>query len=178
MDYGIVPHLLRKELIGNKLAKTGIYKKVGRRYVEIGEFDPEYIDHVPNGVTMTVKRPGMQSTRYNVDPDIVPLLAASLYCEDQISNAIYRAGELRPYNRSITPEQRVAFDNFLATMPEDDSNRFMMTVGSARDAAEAGTQALVVEAEKLLANESIKNAYEHFLLLCKLSAQKDPAKPA
>lgn len=153
--------------------KTGIYKRVGRRYVEIGEYDPEYTEHVPNGVTMTVKRPGMQSTRYNVDPDIVPLLAASVYCEDQISQAIYRAGELRPHRQDITPAQRKAFDRFLATMPDDDSNRFMMTVGSAREAAEAGTQALIKEAEKLLANESIKDAYEHFLLLCKLSASKD-----
>lgn len=153
--------------------KTGIYKRVGRRYVEIGEYDPEYTEHVPNGVTMTVKRPGMQSTRYNVDPDIVPLLAASVYCEDQISQAIYRAGELRPHRQDITLVQRKAFDRFLATMPDNDSNRFMMTVGSAREAAEAGTQALIKEAEKLLANESIKDAYEHFLLLCKLSASKD-----
>jgi len=158
--------------------KTNIYKKVGRKYVEIGEFDPEYLDYVPNGVTMTVKRPGMQSTRYNVDPDLVPLLAASLYCEDEISSAIYRAGELRPYNCLVTSEQRAAFDAFLATMPDNDSNRFLLTLGSAREAAEAGTRALVDEAEKLLANESIKAAYEHFLLLCKLCAQKDPVKPA
>ena len=160
------------------MRSTGIYKKVGRRYVEIGEYEPEVTDYIPNGVTVTVKRPGMQSTRYNVDPDIVPLLAAAVYCEDQISQAIYRAGELRPHNRSITLAQREAFDRFLETMPEEDSNRFMMTVGSAREAAEAGTKALVAEAEKLLANESIKAAYEHFLLLCKLSAQNDPAEPA
>jgi hypothetical protein len=29
------------------------------------------------------------------------------------------------------------------------------------------------EAQKLLANESIKAAYEHFLLLCKLSASSE-----
>ena len=148
---------------------TKIFKKVGRRYVEIGEYDNEALDYIPNGVMMIVKRPGMTSKRYHVDPDIVPLLAASAYCEDAISQAIYRAGELRPFNRSITPEQRAAFDRFLATMPEDDSNRFMMTVGSAREAAEAGTQALIQEAQKLLANDSIRAAYEHFLLLCKLS---------
>lgn len=156
---------------------TGIYKKVGRRYVEIGEYDPERMDYVPNGVTMTVKRPGMQSTRHNVDPDILPLLAAAIYCEDEISSAIYRAGELRPFNREVSPEQRAAFDAFLATMPDNDSNRFLLTMGSAREAAEAGTQALVVEAEKLLANESIRAAYEHFLLLCKLSVADHATKP-
>lgn len=157
--------------------KTGIYKKVGRRYVEIGEFDSEYIDHVPNGVTMIVKRPGSQSTRHHVDPDLVPLLAASVYCEDAISAAIYRAGELRPHNRNITLEQRAAFDAFLETMPEDDCNRFMLTMGSAREAAEAGTRALVQEAKGLMANESIKQAYEHFMLLCKLSVAENATKP-
>ena len=156
---------------------TGIYKKVGRRYVEIGEYDQEMIDYVPNGTTMIVKRPGMTSRRYNVDPDILPLLAAAVYCEDQVSNAIYRAGELRPAGQKITPEQRAAFDRFLETMPEDDSNRFMMTVGSAREAAEAGTKALVAEAQKLLVNDSVRAAYEHFLLLCKLSVTENATKP-
>lgn len=149
---------------------TGIYKKVGRRYVEIGEYDPECMDYIPNGTTMIVKRVGMQSTRYNVDPDILPLLAAGLYCEDEISHAIHRASELRPATRSITPEQREAFDRFLATMDPDDPNRNMLSLGSCRDAAEAGTAALMKEVQKLLTNESIKQAYEHFLLLCKLSA--------
>ena len=157
---------------------TGIYKKVGRRYVEIGEYDPEMVDYTPNGVTMTVKRPGMVSRRFGMDPDIVPLLAAAVYCEDEISRAIHRATELRPATRSITKKQRAAFDRFLATMTEDDPQRNMMTHGSCREAAEAGTQALVAEAQKLLANQSIKAAYEHFMLLCKLSAQKDPAEPA
>jgi len=153
---------------------TGIYKRVGRRYVEIGEYDPERMDYIPNGTTMIVKRPSMQSTRYNVDPDILPLLAAGLYCEDEISSAIHRASELRPATRNITAEQRAAFDRFLATMDPDDPNRNMLSLGSARDAAEAGTQALVKEAQKLLANDSIKQAYEHFLLLCKLSATHSP----
>ena len=156
---------------------TGIYKKVGRRYVEIGEYDPEMTDYIPDGVSVMVKRPGMQSTRYNVDPDIVPLLAAAVYCEDEISRAIYKAGELRPHNRSITLAQREAFDRFLETMPEDDSNRFMMTVGSAREAAEAGTKALAAEAQKLLINDSVRAAYEHFLLLCKLSVTENATKP-
>jgi len=153
---------------------TGIYKKVGRRYVEIGEYDPERMDYIPNGTTMIVKRPSMQSIRYHVDPDILPLLAAGLYCEDEISSAIHRASELRPATRNITPEQRAAFDRFLATMDPDDPNRNMLSLGSCRDAAEAGTQALIKEAQKLLANDSIKQAYEHFLLLCKLSATHSP----
>jgi hypothetical protein len=153
---------------------TGIYKKVGRRYVEIGEYDAEYLDHIPMGASLWVKRSGSQSRRYDVDPDFVPMLAASIYCEDEIAQAIVRAGELRPVTKSITPEQRRAYDAFLATLPEEE--RFYLTHSSARDAAEAGTKALAQQAEKMLANDSIRAAYEHFLLLCKLSAQNPAEK--
>jgi hypothetical protein len=156
------------------MKSTGIYKKVGRRYVEIGEFDPEYLDHIPMGASLWVKRKGSQSRRYNVDPAFVPMLAASIYCEDEISQAIVQAGELRPVRKSITPEQRQAYDAFLLTMPEEE--RFYLTHGSARDAAEAGTKALAEQAEKLLANESIRAAYDHFMLLCKLSALENAEK--
>ena len=153
---------------------TGIYKKVGRRYVEIGEYDPEYLDHIPMGASLWVKRSGSQSRRYDVDPDFVPMLAAGIYCEDEIARAIVNAGELRPVSKTITPEQRKAYDAFLETLPEEE--RFYLTHGSARDAAEAGVRALQKQAEKLLANESIRTAYEHFLLLCKLSAQENAEK--
>lgn len=158
--------------------KTGIYKKVGRRYVEIGEYDNEMIDYIRNdkkGVTVIVKRPGMTSQRYGVDPDIVPLMAAGIYCEDEISQAIVRAGELRMQRqdraRELTPGQKAAWDNLVA---EFGDSAKQLEWPSARECAEAGTQALQKEAEKLLANESIKAAYEHFLLLCKLSAQNQP----
>lgn len=153
---------------------TGIYKKVGRRYVEIGEYDPEYLDHIPMGASLWVKRKGSQSRRYDVDPAFVPMLAAGIYCEDEISHAIMRAGELRPVSKSITPEQRAAYDAFLATMPEQE--RFYLTHGSAREAAEAGVQALQEQAKQLMTNDSIRAAYEHFMLLCKLSAQNNAEK--
>jgi hypothetical protein len=148
---------------------TGIYKKAGRRYVEIGEYDPEFLDHIPNGVTMTVKRPGSTYRRFNIDPALAPMLAAGIYCEDQIAQAIVRAGELRPVRKEISLEQRAAYDKFLDTMPEEE--RFYLTYGSARDVAEAGTRALTDEVQKLLTNESIRAAYDHFMLLCKLSQE-------
>ena len=74
---------------------TGIYKKVGRRYVEIGEYDNEMIDYIPLGTTVIIKQKGMTSRCYNVDPDIVPMMAAAKYCEDAVSKKIMQATELR-----------------------------------------------------------------------------------
>jgi hypothetical protein len=156
------------------MMRTGIYKKVGRRYVEIGEYDPECMDYVPNGATLIVKHKSCTARYFNVDPDIVPMLAAGKLCEDEISAALVKAGELRMQRedraRELTPGQRAAWDNLVAEF--GDSAR-QLEWPSAREVAEAGTQALQEQAEKLLENESIKAAYEHFLLLCKLStAQK------
>jgi hypothetical protein len=154
--------------------KTGIYKKVGRRYVEVGEYDPTFMDYIPNGATLIVKRKSCTSRYFNVDPAIVPMLAASKYCEDEISSALVRAGELRMQRkdreREMTPGQRRAWDNLVR---EFGDSAKQLEWPSAREVAEAGAKTMADEAEKLLANQSIKEAYEHFLLLCKLSASKE-----
>jgi hypothetical protein len=158
---------------------TGIYKKVGRRYVEVGEYDTEHMDYVQNGATLIVKRKNCTSRFFNVDPDIVPMLAAAKYCEDEISAALVKAGELRMQRsdreREMSPGQRAAWDNLVK---EFGDSAKQLEWPSARECAEAGAKAMQEEAQKLLANESIKAAYEHFQLLCKLSAQSTPAEPA
>jgi hypothetical protein len=149
---------------------TGIYKKVGRRYVELGEYDHEMLDYVPIGTTLIIKQKGMTSRCYNVDPDIVPMLAAAKYCEDAVSRKIMEATELRANHRmrqrELTPGQRQAWANLIKEFGEE---AHQLEWPSAREAAEAAGVALQQEAEKLLSNQSIKQAYEHFLLLCKLS---------
>jgi hypothetical protein len=150
---------------------TGIYKKVGRRYVELGEYDHEMLDYVPIGTTVIIKQKGITSRCYNVDPDIVPMLAAAKYCEDAVSRKIMEATELRANHRmrqkELTPGQRRAWANLIKEFGEE---AHQLEWPSAREAAEAAGQALQQEAEKMLTNESIKQAYEHFMLLCKLSA--------
>jgi len=63
------------------------------------------------------------------------------------------------------------FDAFLASMPEDDPHRNMLTHGSIRDCAEAGVKAMMEEADKLMSNPSVKKAYEHFQLVCELTRE-------
>jgi hypothetical protein len=158
---------------------TGIYKKVGRRYVEIGEYDTEMLDYIPLGTTVIIKQKGITSRCYNVDPDIVPMMAAAKYCEDAVSRKIMEATELRANykmrQKELTLGQRKAWAKLIKEFGEDARQ---LEWPSAREAAEAAGVALQEEAEKLLSNESIRQAYEHFMLLCKLSAQNDPAKPA
>jgi hypothetical protein len=46
-----------------------------------------------------------------------------------------------------------------------------LSLGSARDHAEAGVQAMQVEADKLMTNPAVRLAYEQFLLVCELTKQ-------
>jgi hypothetical protein len=152
--------------------KKVYYEKIGRRYKPVAEYDSNYIDSFPKGATLVVCRPGMSSRRYNVDIALAPLIAAGMYAEDAISNAVLKAGELRPVQSLITDEQKEAYDKYLATLP-DWPDRHYLTFGSAREAAEAGVKALQTEANKLLSNESVRKAYDHFLLMCKLTKDQN-----
>ncbi len=46
-----------------------------------------------------------------------------------------------------------------------------LQINSTRDIAEAGLKALEEEADKLMKHESVKRAYEQFLLVCELTKE-------
>jgi hypothetical protein len=47
-----------------------------------------------------------------------------------------------------------------------------LSMGSARDHAEAGVQAMQAEADKLMTNPAVRLAYEQFLLVCELTKKQ------
>ena len=158
--------------MGRKV-KTTFYKKVGRRYEPVSEYDSEFCDAIPvNTAVLTVHRSGCTSRRYDIDIAHAPLIAAGLYAEDAIANALVKAGEIRMQDkdrrRQLTEGQKAAWDNLVR---EFGDSAKQLEWPSARETAEAGVKALQVEAEKLLSNPSVRAAYEHFLFLCKLTAE-------
>lgn len=150
--------------------KTIFYKKVGRRYVPVSEYDNELLDSFPKGDHLVSVYPGGGSRRYNIDPNYAAMIAAGRVAEDAISRKIQEATELRPMNREIDEETHRKWKKFIATIPED--FRFMFTHGSARDAAEAGIKAMQEEADKLMSNSTVRKAFEKFLLVAELSKEK------
>lgn len=146
--------------------KTVFYKKVGRRYEPVSEYDNEYLDSFPKGDHLVSVYPGGGSRRYRIDPAFAPMIAAGRYAEDAISRSIQQATELRPHNTKMNDEEMIRWRAFISTMPED--MRFMMTHGSVREAAEAGVKAMMEEADKLMTHDSVRKAYDHFMLMCKL----------
>lgn len=150
--------------------KEVYYKKVGRKYVPVSEYDHDLSYALPKGAHLIMCYPGGSSTKYNVDPMYAPLIAAGRVAEDALSSALVKAGELRlgykSRERKLTDEQREAW-NHLVEVFGDDAKQLEWP--SAREVAEAGIKALEDEALKMLGVPAVKLAYEQFMLVYKLT---------
>jgi hypothetical protein len=150
--------------------KKLFYIKEGRKYVPAYEYDSEFMDAFPKGTHLVMSYPGGRSTRYNIDPAHAPMIAAGRVAEDAICRAISKAAELRPPNTPITKEQKKAW-NALAKAFGDE----LCTLRglSVHDCAEAGIKAMQEEADKLMKHDSVRQAYDHFMLVCELANEHD-----
>lgn len=151
--------------------KTVFYKKVGRKYEPVAEYDNDWMDSFPKGSHLVSCLPGVTSRRFKIDPALAPMIAAGIYCEDAVSKSIMKATEMRPASVKWTEREHAAFREFLEVLGDD--QRFMVSYSSARDAAEAGVKAMIDEADKLMKHESVRKSYEHFLLMCQLVKERE-----
>lgn len=147
-----------------------LYKKVGRRYVPVAEFDPELYHSLPKGSHLVTVQPGRTSYRYRVEPALAPMIAAGIYAEDAVVDAMIEASKLRLGREPYTHEQQVAwqalaeaFDDRLATLNGP----------AAQDISAAGVNAMMEVANRMMKNDAVRQAYEHFLLLCQLSQEEN-----
>jgi hypothetical protein len=154
------------------MTKKIFYEKVGRRYKPVYEYDQTLLDSFSKGTHMVNVYPGGSSTRYNVDPAYAPMIAAGRVAEDAISRHIMETSKMRMPSRStpLTEEQRAAWHALSKAMGKES---YALEFCSYREAAEEGVKAMAQEAEKLLQNDSVRQAYEHFLLLCELTKQHE-----
>ena len=153
--------------------KTIFYKKEGRKYVPVYEYDQELLDAFPKGNHLVSVYPGGSSRRYNVDPNYAAMIAAGRVAEDKICEALRRASDLRPSREPLTEGQIKAWKKLAKEFGEDSH---MLTWPSARDAADEAVKAMMAEAEKLMTHPSVKKAYEQFLLVCELTKEHDTTR--
>lgn len=150
--------------------KEVYYKKVGRKYVPVSEYDHDLSYALPKGAHLIMCYPGGSSTKYNVDPMYAPLIAAGRVAEDALSSALVKAGELRlgykSRERKLTDEQREAWEHLVEVFGDDAKQ---LEWPSAREVAEAGLKALEDEALKMLEVPAVRKAYEQFMLVYKLT---------
>ena len=146
------------------------YEKVGRRYVPVKEYDSDFSESLPKGNHLISVYPGGKSGRYNVDPAFAPMIAAGRYAEDAISHAVVQATKFTPSRKPITQEQREAWNRLCIAFGDD---RYALNYDSARSVAEKAVEAMTKEADKTLANPAVKKAYDHFMLIYKLSKEEE-----
>ena len=145
------------------------YEKRGRRYVPVAEYDNDFLDSFTKGNHLVMSYPGGQSRRYNIDPNYAAMIAAGRVAEDAICRAISKASEMRPQRTPITLGQQRAWKKLAK---EFGDGLATLSVGCTRDYAEAGVQAMQEEADKLMKHEGVRKSYEHFLLMCELTKEK------
>jgi hypothetical protein len=150
------------------MTKEVFYKKVGRKYEPISEYDDHFINSLRQGCHVVYSYPGGKSTRYNIEPDFAAMIAAGHYAEDAISKSIARAQEMRAHSKKpLTPEQAAAWAAFVDVMGDD--GRYI-EIPSAREAAEAGVKAMMIQAKTMFSeNPSVLNAYENLITLASLA---------
>ena len=145
------------------------YIKEGRRYVPVAEYDGDLLDSFHKGNHLIMSYPGGQSRRYNIDPAYATMIAAGRVAEDAMSRAISEASELRPRRTPLTEGQRKAWRKLAKEFGDELAT---LNIASARDIAEAGVLAMQAEADKLMQHASVRQVYEQFLLVCKLTSNK------
>ena len=146
------------------------YIKKGRRYIPHSSYSSEFCDSFPKGTHLVQTYPGGSSRRFNIDPAYAPMIAAGRIAEDKISEAIRKASDLRPKRAPITPAQAAACENLVKEFGEEAR---MLEWPSAREICEDVVKAMTVEAEKLLTNPAVRLAYDHFLLIAKLTKETE-----
>lgn len=146
--------------------KQIFYRKEGRKYIPVSEYDQTLLDALPKGTHLIQVYPGGQSTRYNVDPNYAAVIAATRVAEDVISQRLMQASDLRPKRAPLTEGQRQAWAKLVEEFGEDAR---CLEWPSAREASEAACKAMQDEALKLMDNPSVRKAYERFMLVCELT---------
>ena len=154
------------------MSKTVFYKKVGRRYIPVSEYDNELLDSFPKGSHLVQCYPGGSSRRFNIDPAYAPMIAAGRVAEDAISKSIMEASALRvpEKHRPLTEEQQEAWERLAATFGQE---RFALEWCSYREAAEAGVKAMMEEADKLMTNPTVRKSFEKFIMICQLTKEQN-----
>lgn len=143
-----------------------LYKKVGRKYVAVSEF--EHSLSFSKGAHLIICDPGSTIKKHNIEPSYAPLIAAGIIAEDAIAEVIVKSTDLRPSSTPLTDEQCNAWAALSDAFGE---SRHLLEWPSPRLAAQAAVTALIKESDKLMQNESVRKAYDHFILMCKLAKE-------
>lgn len=146
--------------------KKTYYKKRGRRYYPVSEYDSDFISSFGHGSHLVVCQPGSTLTKHGIEPEYAPLIAAAQVARERMVDLMVTASESRPTKRDLTPEQLEAWHRLRDAMGDE---LCMLQSNSVYNILEVGIQAMIEEQERLMTNPSVRKAYEHYLTVVALT---------
>jgi len=149
--------------------KKVFYEKVGRKYVPVAEYDYYFGESLPVGTHLIDVRPTSTSRQFRICPAHAPLIAAGLTAKDAMLTAMTKEDTVKPRRQPMTEQEQAAWQNLIDVWGE--SGRCLGS-SSLDSIAQAGVDALIKEANRIMENEAVRKAYEQFILMCKLSSEQ------
>ena len=147
--------------------KKIFFEKVNGKYVPISEYDNDFSSSLGYGDhLLSVYKNG--SSRQPVVPAFAPMIAAGRYSKDAVTKSIQDSLAMRPTRAPLTKGQLTAWRKLAKEFGDE---IYPLTWPAAQDAADAAVQAMQEEADKLLTVPAVKNAYDHFMMVCALTQE-------
>jgi hypothetical protein len=153
--------------------KETFYRKVGRKYVEVSQYDDNFCNSYPIGSHLVTVEKGCAMRKMNVDPALLPLIAATELFRSELAQVIVKASDAYPSSQFIGADL-AAYQTFKASLSPD--KMYYLSYPSANEVATAALSMLTKKAEALLQNDAVKQAYDNFILISKLSDEHNPNK--
>lgn len=145
------------------------YKKVGRRYVPVSRYSREVENAYDIGCHLIINEKYSRLTLCRINPAFAPLIAAASFARNTIATKIRQASEAH-FNGDLPDEIVEEWKKFCEKHKD---MTHLITYPAAFDILEAGIEQLVLEADKLLQNPTVKEAYEQFITIAELAREKE-----
>lgn len=138
--------------------KKIFYEKRGKRYYPVKEYDSDLMDAMPKGFHLLSVYPGGKSMRYDIDPDIVTMIATIMMINRDLPHLIYEIGRLQPLAPALTEHQLKLYNDLMSSLPPEHSH--YMSFGSAHDIAEKILNMIFEKSKDLLTDPHVKELFD------------------
>lgn len=146
---------------------TTFYRKEGRKYVPVSDYDSHLNDAYPYGSHLVTVKRGSTGRVYNIDPAFAPMIAAAKYAKDDMVKVFMEASAPTPESE-LTEEELTAWAVFKEAMGVD---VLRIKYSSANEVIDAGLAAMQEEADKTMKHPSVKAAWDQFMLVYQLTKE-------
>lgn len=149
------------------MAET-LYKKVGRRYVAVGNIDRHLGSYMPNGSYLVTVNGNSTRTSSDVEPANAPVIAACHYGARVAEDVLLHEMEYQSPKHPLTKGQFRAWKRFQKEMGEE----MTLPRKTAFEVLCAFSNAIEKEVTETMQHPAVKEAYDKFMFVWQLAKQE------